>query len=119
MLNEVLIILILSVIGIAVFGRLNIPSVLGYLVVGLLAGQHAFGWLQNSHAMEQIAEIGVVFLLFTIGLEVSIPRLIAMRNIVFGIGVAQVIISTLSTMAIGMILADMSWQVAFAVGVAH
>ncbi len=116
MLNEVLIILILSVIGIAVFGRLNIPSVLGYLVVGLLAGQHAFGWLQNSHAMEQIAEIGVVFLLFTIGLEVSIPRLIAMRNIVFGIGVAQVIISTLSTMAIGMILVDMSWQVAFAVG---
>ena len=116
MLNEVLIILILSVIGIAIFGRLNIPSVLGYLVVGLLAGQHAFGWLQNSHAMEQIAEIGVVFLLFTIGLEVSIPRLIAMRNIVFGIGVAQVIISTLSTMAIGMILADMSWQVAFAVG---
>jgi CPA2 family monovalent cation:H+ antiporter-2 len=116
MLNEILIILILSVVGIAVFRRLDIPAVLGYLVVGLLAGQHAFGWITDRHAIEQIAEIGVVFLLFTIGLEVSIPRLIAMRKIVFGIGVVQVIISTLSTMAVGMLLVGLSWQVAFAVG---
>ena len=116
MLNEVLIILILSVIGIAVFRRLDIPAVLGYLVVGLLAGDHAFGWIHDSHAIEQIAEIGVVFLLFTIGLEVSIPRLIAMRKIVFGIGVVQVIVSTLSTMAVGMLVVGLSWQVAFAVG---
>jgi CPA2 family monovalent cation:H+ antiporter-2 len=116
MLNEILTILVLSVIGIAVFKRLDIPAVLGYLVVGLLAGEHAFGWIHDNHAIEQIAEIGVVFLLFTIGLEVSIPRLIAMRNIVFGIGVAQVIVSTLSTMAVGMWLVGLSWQVAFAVG---
>ena len=89
MLNEILTILVLSVIGIAVFKHLDIPAVLGYLVVGLLAGKHALGWIHDSHAIEQIAEIGVVFLLFTIGLEVSIPRLVAMRNIVFGVGVAQ------------------------------
>ena len=116
MLNEILIILTLSVIGIAVFRRLDIPAVLGYLVVGLLAGDHAFGWIHDSHAIEQIAEIGVVFLLFTIGLEVSIPRLIAMRNIVFGVGVVQVIVSTLSTMAVGILVVGLSWQVAFAVG---
>ncbi|HUV21949.1 MAG TPA: monovalent cation:proton antiporter-2 (CPA2) family protein [Gammaproteobacteria bacterium] len=116
MLNEILIILILSVIGIAVFKRLDIPAVLGYLVVGLFAGEHVFGWITDSHAIEQIAEIGVVFLLFTIGLEVSIPRLIAMRKIVFGIGLVQVIISTLSAMAVGMWLVGLSWQVAFAVG---
>jgi CPA2 family monovalent cation:H+ antiporter-2 len=116
MLNEILIILILSVVGIAVFKLLDIPAVLGYLIVGLLAGKHAFGWIHNTHVIEQIAEIGVVFLLFTIGLEVSIPRLIAMRRIVFGIGVAQVIVSTLSTMAVGMLVAGLSWQVAFAVG---
>jgi CPA2 family monovalent cation:H+ antiporter-2 len=115
MLNEILIILIFSVIGIAVFRFLNIPAVLGYLVVGLLAGEHAFGWIHDRHVIEQIAEIGVVFLLFTIGLEVSIPRLIAMRNIVFGIGVAQVIISTLSTMALSLWI-GLSWQAAFAVG---
>ena len=115
MLNEVLILLVLSVIGVAVFRRLNFPAVLGYLIVGLLAGQHAFGWIRDSHALVQIAEIGVVFLLFTIGLEVSIPRLISMRGIVFGIGTAQVLISTLSTLAIGMWM-GLSWQAAFAVG---
>ena len=115
MLNEILIILILSVVGIAVFRLLDIPAVLGYLVVGLLAGEHAFNWIHDRHVLEQIAEIGVVFLLFTIGLEVSIPRLIAMRNIVFGIGVAQVIVSTLSTMVLGLWM-GLSWQVAFAVG---
>lgn len=115
MLNEVLILLFFSVVGVAIFRRLNFPSVLGYLVVGMLAGQHALGLIHDSHAIEQIAEIGVVFLLFTIGLEVSIPRLIAMRRIVFGIGSVQVVVSTLSTIAVGMWL-GLSWQAAFAVG---
>ena len=115
MLNEVLILLFFSVLGVAIFRRLNFPSVLGYLVVGMVAGEHALGLIQDSHAIEQIAEIGVVFLLFTIGLEVSIPRLIAMRKIVFGIGTVQVVVSTLSTIAIGMWL-GLSWQAAFAVG---
>ncbi len=115
MLNDILLLLILSVVSVAVFRRVNVPAVLGYLVVGLLAGNRAFGLIPDSHVIEQIAEIGVVFLLFAIGLEVSIPRLIAMRNIVFGIGLTQVVISTLSTLAIGMMF-GLSWQAAFAVG---
>jgi len=115
MLNEVLILLFFSVVSVAVFRRLDIPAVLGYLVVGLLAGDHAFGLIRDSHAIEQIAEIGVVFLLFTLGLEVSIPRLIAMRNIVFGIGTVQVIVSTCSTILLSLWL-GLSWQAAFAVG---
>ncbi|MFT5664955.1 MAG: CPA2 family monovalent cation:H+ antiporter-2, partial [Gammaproteobacteria bacterium] len=115
MLNEVLILLFFSVLGVAIFQRLNFPSVLGYLVVGMLAGEHALGLIQHSHAIEQIAEIGVVFLLFTIGLEVAIPRLIGMRRIVFGIGSVQVFVSTSSTIAVGIWL-GLSWQAAFAVG---
>ncbi len=115
MLNDILLLLILSVASVAIFRRIDVPAVLGYLVVGLLAGNRAFGLIPDSHAIEQIAEIGVVFLLFAIGLEVSIPRLIAMRNIVFGIGLSQVVISTLSTIAIGMLF-GLSWQSAFAVG---
>ncbi|NCF35249.1 MAG: hypothetical protein GWP56_02490 [Gammaproteobacteria bacterium] len=115
MLTEILVLLFLSVVSVALFRQLDIPAVLGYLVVGLLAGDRAFGLIQDSHAIEQIAEIGVVFLLFTIGLEVSIPRLIAMRNIVFGIGLVQVVISTLSTLALG-IMFGLSWPAAFAVG---
>ncbi|MFA9421704.1 MAG: monovalent cation:proton antiporter-2 (CPA2) family protein [Gammaproteobacteria bacterium] len=115
MFNEVIIILFFSVVSVALFRHLDFPSVLGYLLVGMLAGGHAFNWIHDSHAIEEIAEIGVVFLLFTIGLEVSIPRLIAMRSIVFGIGSIQVIVSTVSTIALG-IWMGLSWQAAFAVG---
>ena len=80
MFDDVLILLTLSIVGVMLFRRINIPGVLGYLLVGMFAGENAFGWLHHSHALEQIAEIGVVFLLFTIGLEVSIPRLIANRT---------------------------------------
>ena len=115
MLDDVLLLLILSVVSVAIFRRIDIPAVLGYLLVGLFAGEHALGWVHHSHAMEEIAEIGVVFLLFTIGLEVSIPKLIAMRNIVLGIGFAQVVVSTLSTIAIGLWM-GLTWQIAFALG---
>ncbi|UCH40412.1 MAG: cation:proton antiporter, partial [Gammaproteobacteria bacterium] len=115
MFDDVLILLALSVFSVALFRRVNIPAVLGYLLVGLFAGDHAFGWLHHSHGLEQIAEMGVVFLLFTIGLEVSIPRLIAMRNIVFGIGVVQVVVSTLSTIGVGLYF-GLTWQASFAVG---
>ncbi len=115
MFNELIIILFFSVVSVALFRRFDFPSVLGYLLVGMLAGGHAFNWIHDSHAIEEIAEIGVVFLLFTIGLEVSIPRLIAMRRIVFGIGSIQVLVSTVSTIALG-IWMGLSWQAAFAVG---
>ncbi len=114
-LNQVLLLMAFSVVSVAIFRRINLPSVLGYLVVGMLVGQHALAWVPASSAIEQIAEIGVVFLLFTIGLEVSIPRLKSMRGIVFGIGTTQVLVSTLSTLALGLAL-GYDWQVAFAVG---
>lgn len=77
MLDEILILLFFSVVSLALFRRLDIPAVLGYLLVGLVAGEHALGWIHRSHAIEQIAEIGVVFALFTLGLEVSIPRMLS------------------------------------------
>ena len=83
---EIPILLSLSVFSVAISKRIDIPTVVGYLLVGMVASQVAFGWISNSHALGQIAEIGVVFLLFTLGLGVSIPRLIGRRRIVFGIG---------------------------------
>ena len=114
-LNQVLILLFFSVISVALFRKINLPSVLGYLVVGMLAGHHALNLIPESTAIEKIAEIGVVFLLFTIGLEVSIPRLLSMKNIVFGIGTSQVLVSTLSMIFLGLLL-GYSWQISFAVG---
>jgi len=114
-LDQILILLGFSVLSVAIFKKLNLPSVLGYLLVGMLAGHHAFGFIPESEVIEQIAEIGMVFLLFTIGLEVSIPKLISMKKIVFGIGFIQVLISTISTIALGLWL-GLGWAASFAVG---
>lgn len=114
-LNEILLLLGFSVLSVAIFKQLNLPSVLGYLLVGMLAGHHAFGFIPESEAIEKIAEIGMVFLLFTIGLEVSIPKLMSMKRIVFGIGFIQVLISTISTIVIGLWL-GLGWAASFAVG---
>jgi CPA2 family monovalent cation:H+ antiporter-2 len=78
-LQDILILLAVSVV-VAVFRRLNLPPVLGYLFVGLVVGPHALAWLGDNEATRSVAEIGVVFLLFTIGLEFSIPQFLAMRK---------------------------------------
>lgn len=114
-LDQILILLGFSVLSVAVFKQLNLPSVLAYLLVGMLAGHHSFGFIAKSDVIEQIAEIGMVFLLFTIGLEVSMPKLMSMKRIVFGIGFIQVLISTISTIAIGLWL-GLGWAASFAVG---
>jgi len=99
-LNGILILLTLSVAALAVMRRFNLPSILGYLVVGVVAGEHAMGWIPHNHSIDFIAELGVVFLLFTIGLEVSISHLLAMRKTLLGLGGSQVLLSTLSTIVI-------------------
>lgn len=99
-LNGILILLTLSVAALAVMRRFNLPSILGYLLVGILAGEHAMGWIPHSHSIDFIAELGVVFLLFTIGLEVSVSHLLAMKKTLLGLGGSQVLMSTLASVAI-------------------
>jgi CPA2 family monovalent cation:H+ antiporter-2 len=94
LMRDVLILLALSVVGVALFRRLNLPPILGYLLVGLVAGPHAMGWLEDTHATHFLGEIGVVFLLFTIGLEFSLAQFWAMRNLVLGLGGSQVVLGT-------------------------
>src|ERR1700684_533785 len=68
------------------------PSILRYLVVGIVLGPFAFAVLPNGPQTQAMAQIGVVFLLFTLGLEFSFPRMIAMRREVFGLGSAQTVV---------------------------
>lgn len=89
----VLIILAAAIVAVSVFRRLRITPVLGYLVAGVLIGPHGLGFIRDVDAIETLAEFGVVFLLFAIGLELSIDRLIAMRKQVFGLGTLQVAIT--------------------------
>lgn len=94
MFANLLIILASSLVMIALFRRLRLPPVLGYLCVGLLVGPTAFNWVNESEHLPDVAELGVVFLLFSLGLEFSLSKMIALRKVVFRLGSQQVLIST-------------------------
>ncbi|HEX6550570.1 MAG TPA: monovalent cation:proton antiporter-2 (CPA2) family protein, partial [Gammaproteobacteria bacterium] len=96
-LRSILILLAVAVVVVAALRRLRLPAVLAYLFTGLLVGPHLLGWIQDSTDTRELAEFGVVFLLFTLGLEFSLPRLIVMRKAVFVLGGAQVLLTTLGT----------------------
>ena len=93
MFATLLIIFVSSLVVIALFQRLRLPPVLGYLCVGLIIGPKAFDWVSDSDALPLIAEMGVVFLLFSLGLEFSLSKMIALRRVVFGLGTLQVVTS--------------------------
>lgn len=114
-LNEGLTLLALSVFAVWILKRIKLPPVLGYLLVGTLIGPYALGWLPEHESIQLLAEIGVVFLLFMIGLEFSLSRLIAMKSTVFGLGSIQVTLSTISGGIIAW-LTGIEWQGALVVG---
>jgi CPA2 family monovalent cation:H+ antiporter-2 len=86
----ILVLLAASVFVVTLARRLGLPSILGYVTVGLALGPHAIGVFPESEATHLLAELGVVFLLFTLGLEFSWPRMVALRREVFGLGSLQV-----------------------------
>ena len=75
-----------AVLSVILFRRINLPPILGYLLVGTLIGPHAFNLLEGLSGAHYLAAFGVVFLLFSIGLEFSLSQLYAMKRIVFGLG---------------------------------
>ncbi|MEW6354252.1 MAG: cation:proton antiporter [Pseudomonadota bacterium] len=113
--QEILVLLAVAVLVIALFRRFKLPVIMAYLCVGVLVGQQGMGWLSLSENTHFLAEFGVVFLMFAIGLEFSWPKLLAMRSTVLGLGGAQVAISTLLGGLVAWWL-GMSPEGAFAVG---
>lgn len=91
MFANLLIILASSLVVISLFQRLRLPPVLGYLCVGLLIGPTAFNWVNENEDLPDLAELGVVFLLFSLGLEFSLSKMIALRKVVFRLGGMQVL----------------------------
>nr|WP_218174131.1 monovalent cation:proton antiporter-2 (CPA2) family protein [Pseudomonas sp. D8002] len=88
---NLLIILASSLVVIALFRRLQLPPVLGYLCVGLAVGPTALDWVNDSEELPDLAELGVVFLLFSLGLEFSLNKMLGLRRVVFGLGSLQVL----------------------------
>lgn len=93
-LENVLILLFYSIVSIAAFRTFKLPPILGYLLVGVVLGSNALHWIPQNHTIELMGEIGVVFLLFAIGLEFSFSQLLSMKKIVFGLGTLQVVLVT-------------------------
>ncbi len=126
-LELVLLYLVAAVLGVVVCRSLKLPPMLGYLVVGVLIGPNALAFAQDSAGVKYLAEFGVVFLMFVIGLEFNLPKLRSMRTLVFGLGLSQVSLTMLGTLAGHALLVaayagvfgkawQMSWQGAVVLG---
>jgi len=98
-LPQLLMLLASSVLVVLLFRRLRLPPILGYLAVGMLLGPYALNYT-SGRAAPILADLGVVFLVFTLGLEFSLPRMIAMRREAFLIGGLQVVLTTAAFAAI-------------------
>jgi CPA2 family monovalent cation:H+ antiporter-2 len=112
---EILAILTCAVFVVWLFRRLNLPAILAYLVAGVIVGQHGLNLVNDQIDYDHFAELGIVFLLFTLGLEFSLPRLMAMRHLVISVGSLQVGISLLVFMIAGLFF-GLSFSAAFVVG---
>lgn len=99
--DSLILILFSAVLVIVVARRLNIPLIIAYIVIGIIAGSPVLGWIPDTTATHTLAKFGVVFLMFTIGLEFSLNKMIKMRSIVFGLGAAQVVLTAGITIALG------------------
>ncbi len=101
MFQDLLIILFISVLTVSLLRKLSLPAILGYLFTGMLVSPNWLGFVEARPELETISEFGVVFLLFMIGLELSVPKLISMRRSLLTLGGGQVLITTMIIIAIG------------------
>ncbi|MDO5638511.1 MAG: cation:proton antiporter [Neisseria sp.] len=114
-LAPIVVVLLVAVLTVIVCRRLNIPSMLGYLLVGFVAGPGVLHLIPQTAATDYLGEIGIVFLMFSIGLEFSLPKLKAMRRLVLGLGGMQVVLTIALVLGILMLLGTpFAWAFAVA-----
>lgn len=101
LLKSLVIILGISASVVFTLGKLRIPSVIGFIISGLIVGPSGINLISDLHAIEIFAEIGVILLMFTIGMEFSISELFSMKKQVFGAGSLQMVFTILLTLLVG------------------
>jgi len=114
-----LILLASGVAGVVIFRYFGLPPILGYLAIGVLIGPNALGLANDSATVKYLGEFGVVFLMFSIGLEFNLHKLRAMRSIVFGLGGSQVLLTMLLAVPASLLMNwiyPISWGAAIALG---
>jgi CPA2 family monovalent cation:H+ antiporter-2 len=125
-LEVVLLYLVAAVAGVALCRTFKLPPMIGYLAVGVIIGPNAMALAKDSAGVSYLAEFGVVFLMFVIGLEFNLPKLRSMRKLVFGLGLSQVTltiaVAVLGNLLLGSLLSlfgrewGLNWQSAIALG---
>jgi monovalent cation:proton antiporter-2 (CPA2) family protein len=116
LLAQIAIFLAAAVIAIPIFRYFKLGSVLGYLAAGIIIGPACLGLISKVDATEHIAEFGIVLLMFVIGLELQPSRLWVMRKPIFGLGLAQVLVTTLGVGSAAFFGFDQTWQSALVIG---
>lgn len=106
--TDVIVILVAAILTVTVFRRMKFSSIVGYLVAGIAIGPHALSLIRKVNTVELLAEFGVVFLLFTIGVKMPMKRLQVLSKYVFGLGFLQVILTTLILMALSIWIFNLS-----------
>ena len=114
-LRVVLIFLAAAVLVVILFRQFKLPAMLGYLLVGLLIGPHGLALIPDNENTRDLAEFGVVVLMFSFGLEFSLSKLMTMRRIVFGLGATQVVL-TLGVVTALMVFAGVGWRAGVVLG---
>ena len=115
---SILLLLSAAVVAVAVARRFRLPSMLAYLAIGIALGPHGLALLTETAGVEGFAEFGIVFLMFSIGLEFSLKRLQAMRTLVFGLGASQMALTALGTGLVTALAYGQDWKSGVAVGLA-
>jgi glutathione-regulated potassium-efflux system ancillary protein KefC/glutathione-regulated potassium-efflux system protein KefB len=116
LLAQIAIFLAAAVIAIPIFRRFKLGSVLGYLTAGIIIGPSSLGLIDSVEATQHIAEFGIVLLMFVIGLELQPSRVWVLRKPIFGLGTAQVAITTLLIAAAATLGMGSSWQAGLVIG---
>ncbi|MBU2807657.1 potassium transporter, partial [Acidithiobacillus ferrooxidans F221] len=116
--HGLLTIILLLATGVLLVGflrHLRLPAVFAYLLTGVILGPHALAVVPDLASTRQLAAFGVVFLMFTIGLEFSLAQFLSMRRLVFGMGLAQVVLTSLVFVGIALLI-PLSWKTGVILG---
>lgn len=115
-LQPILTLLIIGILAVVVMRPLHMSPIVGYLLAGMLIGEHGFGWIEESETTHLLAELGVVFLLFDIGLHFSIAHIWDARRDILGLGPLQIVLTTLLLAILAVLFASISLEVAIVAG---
>jgi monovalent cation:H+ antiporter-2, CPA2 family len=113
--ETILLVIGVSILVVALFQRLRVPTVVGFILTGVLMGPHGLGWVREAETIRLLAEMGVVLLLFSLGVEFSLERLLHLRHYVIYAGLAQVL-GTATICLVGALLLGYSLVQAIALG---